>query len=138
MSPLHLPCFSLHLPRISRMISHLWIRRAAAAGLREMATELQEALRTVGAHSLGEGYNVVRETLQLPRVAASAREARRRRQAALESAHAAEMRRLASEPPAAVAAAREAHALAAREARLRDEMADAAWAAHLEEAGAQA
>ena len=78
----------------------------------------------------------MRETLQLPRVAASAREGRRRRRAALESAHAAEMRGLASEPPAVVAAAREGHAVAAREARLRDEMADAAWAAHLEEVGA--
>ena len=46
------------------------------------------------------------------------------------------MRALASEPPAVVAAAREGHAVAAREARLRDEMADAAWAAHLEEVGA--
>ena len=118
------------------MIERAERRRAEAAGRREMATELQEALRTVGAHSLGEGYNVVRETLQLPRIAASVREGRRRRRAALESAHAAEMRGLASEPPAVVAAAREGHAVAAREARLRDEMADAAWAAHLEEAGA--
>ena len=106
------------------MIERAERRRAEAAGRREMATELQEALRTVGAHSLGEGYNVVRETLQLPRIAASVREGRRRRQAALESAHAAQMRALASEPPAVVAAAREGHAVAAREARLRDEMAN--------------
>ena len=46
-------------------------RRAQACGRQEMAAQLQQALRTVGAHSLGEGYNVVRETLLLPGVVAA-------------------------------------------------------------------
>jgi len=107
-------------------------RRAEARGRREMAAALQQTLRTVGSHALGEEYNVVREVLALPRAVAAAREGQARRQRALERAHAEQLGAL-GESGVAVRPreAEDRHAAERREEVLRSAAADAAWEAHI-------
>jgi hypothetical protein len=117
-------------------------RRAASIGRREMGEALQEALRTVGAHGLGAGYNVVREVLMLPVVAAASRERQAQQRDAFESACACELDGLLAHAPlderhALMEAAHEGHEMARAQAVYRGEAANAAWDAQLTDARAR-
>mmetsp|Transcript_47509 Transcript_47509/g.154228 ORF Transcript_47509/g.154228 Transcript_47509/m.154228 type:complete len:709 (-) Transcript_47509:2135-4261(-) len=113
-------------------------RRAEARGRREMAAALQQTLRTVGAHALGEEYNVVREVLALPRAVAAAREGQARRQRALERAHAEQLGALGESGVAVrLREAEDRHAAERREEVRRSAAADAAWEAHIAAAAAR-